>query len=315
MCGSDPRSSIGDSGNMASARDIQRRIKGVRSTGKITRAMEMISAVKMRRAVSAVMNVRPYAKSVLVVLRQLAMVERSESHPFLTDRPVKKAIYVVIGSNRGLCGSFNSQVSRRLRTVLEEDRGREAEYVTIGRKADAMVRRLGGDIIASFPDILPAPEVSKIRPIAKLLVERFLSGETDRVVMVYTDFVSVLSQVVKVRALLPIVEKDVLKALHEMYPDTGTDEAVRSDAEYVIEPSSKEVLDGLVLQLLTMELYHGVLESNASKEAARMMAMRNATDAAKDMVSGLTLAYNQIRQAKITAEIAELSAGKAALEN
>lgn len=277
--------------------------------------MEMISAVKMRRAVSAVMNVRPYAKSVLVVLRQLAMVERSESHPFLTDRPVKKAIYVVIGSNRGLCGSFNSQVSRRLRTVLEEDRGREAQYVTIGRKADAMVRRLGGDIIASFPDILPAPEVSKIRPIAKLLVERFLSGETDRVVMVYTDFVSVLSQVVKVRALLPIVEKDVLKALHEMYPDTGTDEVVRSDAEYVIEPSSKEVLDGLVLQLLTMELYHGVLESNASKEAARMMAMRNATDAAKDMVSGLTLAYNQIRQAKITAEIAELSAGKAALEN
>ena len=298
---------------MAGTRDVQRRIKGVKSTGKITRAMEMISAVKMRKAVSAVMNVRPYAKAVLVVLRQMTTVERMGSHPFFIDRPVKRECYVVISSNRGLCGGFNSQIMKRLRAVREADAEREAEFITIGKKADGIVRRLGGTIVASFPNVLGAPTADNLRPIARMLVSKFLSGGIDRAVMVYTDFVSVLSQTVKVRALLPVVEKDVLKALHEMDPKAGVpvDESM---AEYVVEPATEEMLERLILQLLTMELYHGVFESNASQEAARMIAMRNATDAAKEMVENLTLAYNQLRQAKITQEIAELSAGKAALE-
>lgn len=294
---------------MASARDIRRRIKGVKATGKITRAMEMISAVKMRKAVSAVLAIRPYAESVIQVLHQLAAV--GEDHPLLEVREVKKELYVVITSNRGLCGAFNAQIIKRVRQILREDTDREASFITIGKKGDAAVRRLGGDIVASFPDVLGIPTAELMRPIAKILIEAFESKRIDRVVMVYTDFKSMLSQEVKVRALLPVIEKDVQKALNEI--EHGAIKERVMNAEYVIEPSPKKVLWKMIPRLLEMELYHAVLESNASQESARMMAMRSATDAGKEMAADLTLAYNQIRQSKITQEIAELSAGMAAV--
>ena len=294
---------------MASARDIRRRIKGVKATGKITRAMEMISAVKMRKAVSAVLAIRPYAESVIQVLHQLAAV--GEDHPLLEVREVKKELYVVITSNRGLCGAFNAQITKRVRQILREDTDREASFITIGKKGDAAVRRLGGDIVASFPDVLGIPTAELMRPVAKILIEAFESKRIDRVVMVYTDFKSMLSQEVKVRALLPVIEKDVQKALNEI--EHGAIKERVMHAEYVIEPSPKKVLWKMIPRLLEMELYHAVLESNASQEAARMMAMRSATDAGKEMAADLTLAYNQIRQSKITQEIAELSAGMAAV--
>ena len=294
---------------MASARDIRRRIKGVKATGKITRAMEMISAVKMRKAVSAVLAIRPYAESVIQVLHQLAAV--GEDHPLLEVREVKKELYVVITSNRGLCGAFNAQITKRVRQILREDTDREASFITIGKKGDAAVRRLGGDIVASFPDVLGIPTAELMRPVAKILIEAFESKRIDRVVMVYTDFKSMLSQEVKVRALLPVIEKDVQKALNEI--EHGAIKERVMHAEYVIEPSAKKVLRQMIPRLLEMELYHAVLESNASQEAARMMAMRSATDAGKEMAADLTLAYNQIRQSKITQEIAELSAGMAAV--
>ncbi len=294
---------------MASARDIRRRIKGVKATGKITRAMEMISAVKMRKAVSAVLAIRPYAESVIQVLHQLAAV--GEDHPLLEVREVKKELYVVITSNRGLCGAFNAQITKRVRQILREDTDREASFITIGKKGDAAVRRLGGDIVASFPDVLGIPTAELMRPVAKILIEAFESKRIDRVVMVYTDFKSMLSQEVKVRALLPVIEKDVQKALNEI--EHGAIKERVMHAEYVIEPSAKKVLWKMIPRLLEMELYHAVLESNASQEAARMMAMRSATDAGKEMAADLTLAYNQIRQSKITQEIAELSAGMAAV--
>ncbi len=294
---------------MASARDIRRRIKGVKATGKITRAMEMISAVKMRKAVSAVLAIRPYAESVIQVLHQLAAV--GEDHPLLEVREVKKELYVVITSNRGLCGAFNAQIIKRVRQILREDTDREASFITIGKKGDAAVRRLGGDIVASFPDVLGTPTAELMRPVAKILIEAFETKRIDRVVMVYTDFKSMLSQEVKVRALLPVIEKDVQKALNEI--EHGAIKERVMNAEYVIEPSPKKVLWKMIPRLLEMELYHAVLESNASQESARMMAMRSATDAGKEMAADLTLAYNQIRQSKITQEIAELSAGMAAV--
>ncbi|MBP7822415.1 MAG: ATP synthase F1 subunit gamma [Candidatus Moranbacteria bacterium] len=298
---------------MASVRDIRRRIKGVKATGKITRAMEMISAVKMRKAVSQVMAIRPYAESVIEMLHQLAVLQKFEQHLLLTERPVKKQLYVVISSNRGLCGGFNSQIIKKLRQTLKEDEGRESVFITIGKKADASVRRMNGEIIASFSDILGTPNVELMRPVAKIMIEEFEKGRIDRVVMIYTDFKSMLSQEVKVRALLPVTERDVHKALDEMgHADTVKERKLV--AEYVIEPSPKKVLWRMIPRLIEMELYHAVLESNASQESARMMAMRNATDAAKEMVGDLTLAYNQIRQGKITQEIAELSAGMAAVQ-
>lgn len=275
----------------------------------------MISAVKMRKAVAAVTNIRPYAHSVIAVLHQLTAVEKLDAHPLLTERPVRKQIYVVIGSQRGLCGSFNTQIARKLKEVREEDSARAAKYITLGKKADTAVRRMGGAIIASFPDVLAIPSILETRVIADMIIGRFRTSACDRVVMIYTDFVSSLVQKVKVRALLPVTEKDVVKALNEM---NGSKEQgihpMHPTAEYIIEPAPHAVLEKMIPQLVAMELYHAILESNASQEAARMMAMRNATDAARDMVNDLTLAFNQIRQQKITQEIAELSAGMAAVQ-
>lgn len=300
---------------MASARDIRRRIKGVKGTGKITRAMEMISAVKMRKAVSSVLAIRPYAKSAIALLEQLKRAVGSEDHVLLTERPVKKELYIVITSNRGLCGAFNAQIVKKLRQTLKEDEGREKVFITIGKKGENAVRRMSGEIIASFPDVLVTPTAEGMRPVARLIIEEFEAKRVDRVVMIYTDFISMLSQEVKVRALLPVALKDAKKAMNEM---SGKDKQHESEevsqAEYLIEPTPKKVLWQMIPRLLEMELYHAVLESNASQESARMMAMRNATDAAKEMVSDLTLAYNQLRQQKITQEIAELSAGMAAVQ-
>lgn len=300
---------------MASARDIRRRIKGVKGTGKITRAMEMISAVKMRKAVSSVLAIRPYAQSAIALLEQLKRAVGSEDHVLLTERPVKKELYIVITSNRGLCGAFNAQIVKKLRQTLKEDEGREKVFITIGKKGENAVRRMGGEIIASFPDILATPTAEGMRPVARLIIEEFEAKRVDRVVMIYTDFISMLSQEVKVRALLPVAVKDTKKAMNEMSGQDKKHETEEvSQAEYLIEPTPKKVLWQMIPRLLEMELYHAVLESNASQESARMMAMRNATDAAKEMVSDLTLAYNQLRQQKITQEIAELSAGMAAVQ-
>ncbi len=297
---------------MASARDIKRRIKGVKGTGKITRAMEMISAVKMRKAVASVLAIRPYAESAIALLEQLKRAIGDESHVLLTGRPVKKELYVVITSNRGLCGAFNAQIVKKLRQTIKEDEGREKVFITIGKKGENAVRRTGGEIIASFPDVLVTPTAEGMRSVARLIIDEFEAGRVDRVVMIYTDYISMLSQEVKVRALLPVALKDTKKAMNEM--SSGKDASETSQAEYLIEPSPKKVLWQMIPRLLEMELYHAVLESNASQESARMMAMRNATDAAKDMVFDLTLAYNQLRQGKITQEIAELSAGMAAVQ-
>lgn len=283
--------------------------------------MEMISAVKMRKAVQSVFAIRPYAESAIELLSLLSTATKGDSHPLLLERPVKRELYVVITSNRGLCGAFNAQIVKRLRGILKEDTERVACFITIGKKGENAVRRLGGDIIASFPDVLGAPTAESMRPVARIIIDEFESKRVDRVVMVYTDYVSVMVQNVKARGLLPVTIKDTKKAFHEMNerPSTGsgsseTDENGKNmHAEYVIEPSPKKVLWRMIPRLIEMELYHAVLESNASQEAARMMAMRNATDAAKEMVSDLTLAYNQIRQSKITQEIAELSAGMAAV--
>lgn len=297
---------------MASARDIKRRIKGVKGTGKITRAMEMISAVKMRKAVASVLAIRPYAESAIALLEQLKRAIGDESHVLLTGRPIKKELYVVITSNRGLCGAFNAQIVKKLRQTIKEDEGREKVFITIGKKGENAVRRIGGDIIASFPDVLATPTAEGMRSIARLIIDEFEAGRVDRVVMIYTDYISMLSQEVKVRALLPVALKDTKKAMNEMISKEDVSEI--GQAEYIIEPSPKKVLWQMIPRLLEMELYHAVLESNASQESARMMAMRNATDAAKDMVFDLTLAYNQLRQGKITQEIAELSAGMAAVQ-
>ncbi|MFZ1735349.1 MAG: ATP synthase F1 subunit gamma [Candidatus Moraniibacteriota bacterium] len=303
---------------MAGTREIRRRIKSVKNTGKITRAMEMISSVKMRKAAAQVAALRPYAKSAWDVLSVVSRArDVRDAMPLLTARPVKKQLFVVVTSNRGLCGSFNTQIFRRLRTDIASIRsshaGAEIEFVSLGRKGDTGLKLLVGSIIASFPDVVASPTASEVRSIAKFLFEGFEPERWDCVSIVYTDFVSALVQKVRVHQVLPFFERDAEEQIAEM---GGENVAVGADvlrAEYTVEPAPETVLRSLLFRLVEMQVLHAVLESNASQEAARMVAMRNASDAAKDMTESFTLLYNQLRQAKVTQEIAELSAGMAAV--
>jgi len=318
---------------MGNARDIRRRIRSIKNTAKMTRAMEMISAVKMRKAVEQVLHIRPYAHTAWSILTNLSRAFELYEHPLLVVRPVRKVLAIVVASNRGLCGSFNMQVFKKLLDQVENPenlminrKGAKKiispisvnecvlDIVSVGKKADAMARRLNKNSIASFPNISHVPDLSAIRPISKIAIDDYSSGKYDKVVIVYTDYVSAMLQQARVRQLIPISSVDLEKQIAEMDvlgQEFGLDIPVH---EYKVEPDPETVLSMILPGLIQMQVYHAVLESSASQESARMVAMKNATESAKEIASDLTLAYNQIRQTKITQEIAEISAGRAVLE-
>ncbi len=320
---------------MNSARDIKRRIKSIGNTKKITRAMEMVSAAKMRRSVASVLSIRPYAHSAWNVLMNLADSIDSQKEGLLLVREVKNILIVVIAANRGLCGSFNAQVAKKIKDELTNpvklkinkignkkndeflaDNTEEVrvDFITVGKKSEVMVKRLGKEIIATFPELTYLPKIEDVRAVTKIIINEYLEKKYDKVAVIYTDYISAINQQTKIRQILPVSKLDLEKQIAEM--DVLADSVGLNSAkiEYEIEPSRKEVLECIFPRLIEMQIYHAILESNASKESSRMLAMRNATDAAGEMADGLTLAYNQLRQAKITQEIAEISAGKATLE-
>lgn len=319
---------------MASSLDIKRRIRSINSTKKITRAMEMVSAAKMRRAVASVLGIRPYAHSAWSVLTNLAKAfESSEGAGFLAVREVKSVLVIAITSNRGLCGSFNSQVAKKIKEEIAHPeklminrigkkkiqsniKGEDlkVDFITVGKKGENIVRKLGKEIVAAFADGGSFAQVADIKPLSKIVMEDYLAKKYDKVVVIYTDYVSAVTQQTRIRQILPISKIDIEKQIAEMdvlAKEYGLEEPV---VEYKVEPSPKEVLEFIIPRLIEMQLFHAILESQASEQSARMLAMRNATDAAGEMSQDLTLMYNQIRQGKITQEIAEISAGRAALE-
>lgn len=321
---------------MPNTLEIKRRIKSVGNTKKITRAMEMVSAAKMRRAVDGVLKVRDYARTAWSVLTNLARAfeNGARDFPLLEVREVRSVLMIVIASNKGLCGSFNSQVVKKIKDQLSnpknlstnrvgekkiepKDGGKnlKVDFVAVGKKGEAMVRKLGvGKLIASFPNLTYLPKIGDVYPLVKIIQEEYVNKNYDKVVIVYTDYVSTMVQQTKVRQLLPISKIDIEKQLAEM-DQAANDYGLRKPkSEYKVEPSPEVVLEEIFPRLIEMQIFHAILESNASKESARMLAMRNATDAAGEMVDDLTFAYNQIRQGKITQEISEISAGRAALE-
>ncbi|MDO9230900.1 MAG: ATP synthase F1 subunit gamma [bacterium] len=318
---------------MASGKEIKRRIKSIQNTGKITRAMEMVSAAKMRRAISSVLAIRPYAHSAWSVLTNLARSFEKSQKGLLEVREVKSVLAIAITSNRGLCGSFNSQLTKKIKEELANpknlkinrigtkkieskitDEELKIDFITVGRKGEAVVRRTEKEIVASFNDLTYLPKFEAVRAVGKVVIDDYMAKKYDKVVIFYTDYVSAIKQETKVRQILPLSKIDLEKQIAEM--DILAEEYGLSKpaVEYKVEPSPEKVLDYIIPRLIEMQIYHAILESNASKESARMVAMRNATDAANEMADGFTLAYNQIRQMKITQEIAEISAGMAALE-
>jgi F-type H+-transporting ATPase subunit gamma len=323
---------------MANTRDIQRRIKSIGNTKKITRAMEMVAAAKMRKAIEAVLKTRTYANlswATVLNLSRAASANGSKEalHPLLSERKeVKKVGILLIASNRGLCGGFNAAIihkvaeSIRKYQMLGEEAVIEAEFVLVGKKG-AGVHHLGHTIIADFPKLDLSSEVEEIVPVAQLLISEFLAGTYDKIMVAYTDFVSASKQEPRVKQLLPIdissedeflgiVGDDTRLGIDMDFIEKKEEKYLKDESftyEYVFEPSPRAVLDAMLPRLIEVQLFQALLESNASEHSARMAAMHQATEAANDMVSELKLYYNKARQASITQEIAEISAGANAL--
>jgi F-type H+-transporting ATPase subunit gamma len=293
-----------------SPRLIRRRLKSVASTKKITKAMEMVSAAKMRKAVTAVLASRPYSLAAWRTVERLAKATDTSLHPLLRrEKGNGRELVVLFASDRGLCGPFVSQL---IKAFLSFMKGRDVEatdVVTVGRRGQEAVVRRGFRLAAAFTDIEVAPRAADLRPIARIAVDGFSSGTYDRVWLCFTDYRSALSQSPVVRCLLPLAP---IAGLGEVNGTADANPAAASD--YIFEPSTTLVLESLLPRLVEAQVYQAVLESSASEQSSRMMAMRSATDAATEMIEDLTLTYNQARQAGITREIAEISSGKAALE-
>ena len=321
---------------MPSSRDIKNRIKSIGNTKKITKAMEMVAASKMRKAIEAVLRTRTYANLSWATVLNLAesMSGNNEPlHELLTARKeIKKVGIILITSNRGLCGGFNSAIINKVHESINkyqtigEEALVEAEFVLIGKKGAAIHHR-GHEIIADFPKLDLASEVNEIVPVANLIIGEYLNGKYDKIMVAYTDFISSSKQIPRVKQILPIeIDKtDEYLGIVGQNSRIGLDKKFIEDKEkkhshsgklnyeYTFEPSPEEVLDQMLPRLIEIQLYQALLESNASEHSARMAAMHQATEAAGDMVGELTLSFNKARQANITSEIAEISAGANAL--
>lgn len=299
-------------------RTIKRRIKSITSTRKITKAMELVSAAKMRKAVARVLASRRYADLAWQAVSNLAGAQTSRYHQLLKKRAVKKIALVLVASNRGLCGVFNNQVVAEAVSFLKVQHQLhspvDTAVILLGKKGRLAASRYQQNVTAEFikPDV--TSRVEEILPLAKMLLNDYIAGKYDLVAVAYTDYVSSLKQVARVKQLLPIERErdEFLGAIAEEKNRVLKKESV--DTEYLFEPGKLEVLDEILPRLIETQIYQAVLESDASEHSARMLAMRNASDAASDLIFDLTLSYNQARQAGITQEIAEISTAKVAME-
>lgn len=308
-------------------RIIKRRIKSIRSTGKIMKAMELVSASKMRKATQLTLATRPYARMIQETAEELGKQTRPELYPYLVGYPRPQGrepsvLVVIIASDRGLCGGFNSQLLKKTIEFVQTRHGQSVRVITVGSRAENAVRRAQLPIIASFASIANAPAFERAQPIADLILEEFAARRADLVFMAYTDFKSALSQIPSVHQLLPVFSEADLPKYQNMIDtarsgDEETEDRERkesSEQEILFEPGADQVMKRLLPRMIEVRMYQAFLESAASEHSARMMAMRSAGDAAKDMQETLTFTLNQARQASITREISEISAGKAALE-
>ncbi len=272
--------------------------------------MELVAASKMRRAQDRAVQARPYAETMRTVLAQLAAVtsggDTSTLHPLLQTREPKHVTYVHITADRGLAGGLNSNMNRAGASLILEHQPKvdRISVITAGRKGRDFFRRSGMELLADFPELGDFPNFEDVRPIARLIIDEFTSGRVDQVFIGFQRFVNAAVQRPTIRQLLPIVAPaDVLAG------------AGASNTDFIFEPSPEELLATLLPRFVEMQVYEAVLEARASEQSARMVAMRQATDAAKEMVSDLTLAYNKARQDSITGELLDIVGGTAAVEN
>ena len=292
---------------MASLRDIRKRIRSVKSTQKITKAMKMVSAAKLRRAQNAIVAARPYARALDQMIADLVSRSEGISHPLLTSRPVRRVEILAITSDRGLAGGFNANVIRRVaRFAYERDRSTSLRLTNVGRKGLEAFRRRHLEIRKDQAGLFNRLSYETARGLAEELTTEFLEDRVDQVLLVYNEFVSAITQRVVLTPLIPF---------ERPAPEEGQSPGgLRSLIDFEYEPSKQAVLDKLVPQAVAIRVYRALLESVASEHGARMSAMENATNNAEDAISKLTLTYNRTRQAAITKELMEIVSGAEALK-
>lgn len=286
---------------MAVGKEIKEQIGSVQSTQKITSAMEKVAVSKMRRAQQRMQASRPYAENIRRVVGHLASAATEYRHHYLLERDVKRVGYIVVSSDRGLCGGLNNNLFKRLATQVKDwqEKNVEVEFCAIGAKAKQFFSSFGGNLVASKTHMGDAPELASLIGSIKVMLDAFDEGRIDRLFIMHNRFVNTMTQDPITEQLLP------LKAV--------ADDLTKTHWDYLYEPDAETIIDGLLTRYIESQVYQGVVENNACEMAARMLAMKNATDNAGDMITELNLLYNKARQAAITQEISEIVSGAAAV--
>ncbi|WP_045738008.1 F0F1 ATP synthase subunit gamma [Xanthomonas sp. MUS 060] len=287
---------------MAGGREIKSKIKSVQNTRKVTRALEMVSASKIRKAQDRMKTSRPYAQAMKQVIGHLAQASTEHTHPFLVQREtVKRVGYIVISSDRGLAGGLNNNLFRKMLGEVRQwqDQGAEVDVVTIGQKASVFFRRLKVNMVGSVSHLGDVPHLEQLVGVIKVMLDAFTEGTLDRVYLVYNHFINTMTQKASFDQLLPLPAAEHKVAHH--------------DWDYLYEPDAETVLEHVMRRYIESLVYQAVLENVASEHAARMVAMKAASDNASKLISTLQLVYNKARQAAITQEISEIVGGAAAV--
>ena len=295
---------------MANTREIRLRIRSVKNIAQVTRALQAVSASRVRKAMESVQRTRPYASKAWQVLTHIAgQPGRDTLHPLLMEcKEVKSVIVVMVSGDRGLAGPYNTNI---LRFTLGHFRNYPVpvRFIPIGRKGSELLYRRGLNVMAQFTDLPAEPQFSDASPIGRILVDDFLAGKADEIYLVYTDFVNMVRQVPTMKKLLPL-EFETTEGLVEGEYGGATK---GPSAAYIYEPGQMEILDQIVPRFTALQVYQALLESIASEHAARMVAMKNATDNASELAGALTLEYNKVRQQGITNEMLDIAGGAEAL--
>lgn len=293
---------------MPSTRDIRRRIKSVKNTAQITKAMQLVAAAKMKKAQDQAANGRAYAELMNKILVSLKESAEEGIHPYFSAGKGDKVLVLVIATDKGLCGALNTNLLKKIVSTQFEG---EAEFVTIGRKATQSLSRLRKTLVADFPIKDPA-KFPEVRSVGKFLQEKFLSGEYKTVLVAFNNFINTVSQVPSIEQLLPV--NPVTLGGKRGFEETATEINAADLPQYAFEPSAATVFQTVLPQYVNGTLYQMLLEARASEHSSRMVAMKNATDNAKQMLKDLSLEYNKLRQAAITNELLEITTAKMALE-
>ncbi|MDX1569527.1 MAG: F0F1 ATP synthase subunit gamma [Xanthomonadales bacterium] len=289
---------------MSNAREIRGKIKSVKNTRKVTKALEMVSASKIRKAEEQMARTRPYNRMMRQVAGHIALANPEYVHPFMEVREeVKRVGFILISTDRGLCGGLNTNLFKKALGAIrewDEDKGAEVEMVTIGRKGRAFFRRLGIEMSGHIEHLGEEPQLNDLIGVVKVMMDKYREGALDRVYLMYNDFVNTMTQRPMVDQLLPL-------------PPAEDEAEMRKNWDYIYEPSAEAVLDDILVRYIEVLVYQGVVENLASEHAARMVAMKAASDNANDLIDDLTLVYNKARQAAITQELSEIVGGAAAI--